>query len=108
MRNFKGHKALTQGTEVEGESWNLGAKCMYASLTPKAFSLLLFVLFLLATLAPFEFPLSKGGDSGLFPWGLGVVDAFAADNGYFTPQEFPTGQAATGNIGIKTAQEILK
>ena len=115
MRNFKGHKALTEGTEVEGESRNSGAKCQYPKPDPQAsgywllttgFGLSLFVLFLLATLAPVEFPLtnsrclgSKGGDRGVFPWGLGVVDALAADNGYFT---------ATGNIGIKTVQVILK
>ena len=100
MRNFKGHKALTEGTEAEVESRNLEAKCMYASLPPQVsgywllttgFRLLLFVLFLLATLAPVEFPLNKGGERGLFPWGLGVVDAFAADNGYFT---------ATGSMAI--------
>jgi len=97
MTDMKGHKTPTVGAEAEVESRNLEAKCMYASLTPKAFSLLLFVLFLLATLAPIEFPLNKGGDRGLFPWGLGVVDAFAADNGYFT---------ATGSMGITNVQEI--
>ena len=92
MMHIKGQKTPAVGAEAEVESRNLEAKCIYASLTPKVsgywllttgFRLLLFVLFLLATLAPFEFPLSKGGDRGLFPWGLGVVDAFAADNGYF-------------------------
>ena len=36
MTDMKGYKALTEGTEVEGQSRNLEAKCIYASLTPKS------------------------------------------------------------------------
>lgn len=108
MRIFIGHKTLTESTK--GESRKLGAKCMYASLTPNpavscfspgswvlntGFRLLLFVLFLLATLVPVEFPIDKvSGNSpllkgvqgvvSLLQQGFGVTDAFAADSGYLT------------------------
>ena len=89
MNNFKGHN-------TEGESRNSGAKCQYPKPDPKAgakciyASLTPILLFLLIT---FAYAPTVGNS-------LLITVSHAADNGYFTPREFPTGQVAMGLLMV--------